>query len=85
MKATREMISLALLHDVLVWPLWSDANEWNKVVFVRDEFRIGGPDVVFHPFWQARAAKTDEPDVLVSSYVGDRGILAAVVNMSHEK
>jgi hypothetical protein len=83
-KATREMISLALLHDVLVWPLWSDANEWNKVVFVRDEFRIGGPDVVFHPFWQTRAAKTDEPDVLVSSYVGDRGILAAVVNMSHE-
>lgn len=84
-KATREMIALALLHDVLVWPLWSDSNEWTKVVFVRDEFGIGGSDVVFYPFWEEeRAAKTGDPDVLVSSYVGNRGILAAVVNMSSE-
>ncbi len=78
---TREMLALAQLHDVLVWPLWSNADEWKKVVAVRNEFQIGNPDVKFHPFWESEnSAKSDNDSILVSSYTGARGVLAVVTN-----
>lgn len=79
---TREMLAIAQLHDVLVWPLWSNAQEWRNVVAVRQEFGIGDEDVKFYPFWEtATAAKASGENVLVSSYTGSRGIYAIVTNM----
>ena len=78
---TREMLALAQLHDVLVWPLWSNTDEWRKVLEVRNEFQIGGAEVEFHPFWEPKnSAKADNENVLVSSYSGQRGIFAVVAN-----
>jgi hypothetical protein len=83
---TREMLALAQLHDVLVWPLWSNADEWKKVVAVREEFQIGGADVQFHPFWELKnSAKADAKNVLVSSYTGTRGVLAVVANIGESE
>jgi hypothetical protein len=83
---TREMLALAQLHDVLVWPLWSNAEEWKKVVAVRNEFQIGNADVKFHPFWEPKnSAKSDNENVLVSSYSGARGVLAVVANTSESE
>jgi hypothetical protein len=88
---TREMLALAQLHDVLVWPLWSNADEWRKVLAVRDEFQIGGEDVKFYPFWETKTAATTtgpnikEGDVLVSTYTGKQGILAVVVNLTDKE
>ncbi len=79
---TREMLAIAQLHDVLVWPLWSNAEEWRKVVAVRQEFGVGDKDVKFYPFWEtANAAKAGGENVLVSSYTGSRGVYAIVTNM----
>jgi hypothetical protein len=79
------MLALALLHDVPVWPLWSNSAEIYAANKVKDEFDIGAPDTIYTPFWDANAAKVDHQKVYISTYSNKNGILAVVSNLSDEK
>ena len=87
---TRDLLAVALLHDVLIWPLWCKTDEIDGttpgalgVNTVRHEFEIGDSNVLFHPFWEVdNSATTGVENVLVSTYTGNHGILAVVSNLT---
>ncbi len=76
-QGTLDLAAYTLLHDVNVWPIWSDGATWNKLYEALDAFGIA--DAKFLPYWQDSGAKSD-PKVLVSSYVGAKGAILAVMN-----
>ncbi len=80
-----EALGLALLHDVPVRPtvLGRKLATVSKIWAAWDEFGIEAARWV--PYWQTGGPlTTDDPDVLVSAHVGDKGVLAVVMNSSEE-
>ena len=82
---TREMLALALLHDVPVWPLWSNTDEIYAANKVKKDYDIGAMETVYTPFWNKDSAKTDKKDCYISTYQNKNGILAVVSNLSDQK
>jgi hypothetical protein len=82
---TREMLALALLHDVQVWPLWCNAAEVYTTNKIKTDFGIGAPDTIYTPFWNKDAVKANQKDIYISTYSNHNGILAVVSNLSDKK
>lgn len=82
---TREMVALALLHDMHIWPIWSHPATIVLAYTHLSQFNTGAPDVTFHPYWENQASgwvKTD--GILVSYYERPTELLAIVVNTTSE-
>jgi len=82
---TREMLALALLHDVPVWPLWSNSAEIYAANKAKEEFDIGAPDTVYTPFWNKNAATANHENIYISTYQNKNGILAVVSNLADQE
>ena len=74
---TRDMLSRVMQADVLVWPLWCNADEVYKTWKFRKEFGIGDKNVEFIPYWEntsikIKSVQTDGilqmPDIVVGYY-----------------
>lgn len=81
---TREMLALALLHDVPVWPLWSNSDEIYAANKVKSDFDIGSPETTYTPFWNSDAAMANQKNIYISTYQNKNGILAVVFNLSDQ-
>ena len=81
---TRGLAALVMLHDVSVWPLWSNVDVWNKMYDALDKF--GYIKSTFIPYWSPQPpASTDMKDVYISAYKRDDGrALLIVGNTSRE-
>ncbi len=82
---TRDMLSRVMQADMIVWPIFCDADEVRKTWKFRDEFGIGDEQVEFIPFWEPeQAVKSDRKDVVCGTYrKGDRA-LVIVSNFNRE-
>jgi hypothetical protein len=64
---SRQMLSLILLHDSLVWPAYMDANEYHQANAIL--WRLGFVDAEFVGYFDAPPpAQANSPDVWVSAY-----------------
>jgi hypothetical protein len=81
---TREMLALALLHDVPVWPLWSNSDEIYAANKAKTDFDIGSPETIYTPFWNQNAATANQKNIYISTYQNKNGILAVVSNLSDQ-
>ena len=52
---TRDMLSRVMQGDMLVWPLWCNADEVHKTWRFRREFNIGSSEIEFIPYWENTA------------------------------
>jgi hypothetical protein len=56
------------LHDINVWPIWTDPRPFRALWRMQNTFGIGDSDVAFLPYWDHPPAETDADSVLVSAY-----------------
>ena len=78
-------MGLALLHDVPVRPGTSGTklSVMSRVWAAWDEFEVASAQWV--PYWQQGGPlTTDAPDVLISAHVGEKGVLAVVMNSGQQ-
>jgi len=71
--------------DMIVWPIFCDADEVRKTWKFRAEFGIGDEQVEFIPFWEPeQPVKSDRKEVVCGTYrKGDRA-LVIVSNFNRE-
>jgi hypothetical protein len=83
-EPTRGLAALVMLHDVSVWPIWSNITVWNEMYDALDKF--GYVDSEFIPYFDPTPpATTDMKDVYISVYKRANGhALAIVGNTSRE-
>jgi hypothetical protein len=83
-EPTRGLAALTMLHDVSVWPIWSNVSVWNEMYDALDAF--GYVDSEFIPYFDPNPpASTDMQDVYISVYKRSDGrALAIVGNTSRE-
>jgi hypothetical protein len=83
-EPTRGLAALVMLHDVSVWPIWSNITVWNEMYDALDAF--GYADSDFIPYFDPTPpASTDMKDVYISVYKRSDGrALAIVGNTSRE-
>jgi hypothetical protein len=83
-EPTRGLAALVMLHDISVWPIWSNIAVWNEMYDALDAF--GYVDSVFIPYFDPTPpATTDMKDVYISVYKRSDGrALAIVGNTSRE-
>jgi hypothetical protein len=75
---TRGLAALVMLHDVVVWPIWSNINVWNTMYDALDKF--GYVESTFIPYWAANPpALTNMKDVYISAYKRNDGRALVVV------
>ena len=80
-KPTREMVAMALLHDMLIWPIWSHPATIVLAYTHLSQFNTGAPDVTFHPYWENQKQDWVKAEgILVSYYKRPTEILAIVTN-----
>jgi len=78
---TRKLMSILLLHDVLPWPFWSNADEVNRGLAALDQFGVA--DAEFVPYYAANPlAWVSQPGLYVSGYRRDKQSLLIVANLS---
>lgn len=80
-EATRQMLSMTLLHDTPVWAIWCSTPAVDEVRRALDEFGYVQAD--FAPYWQ-EPVRSDDPDVRVSAYLRDEKALLVVSNFAYE-
>src|SRR5690606_9669015 len=83
-EPTRGLAALVMLHDVAVWPIWSNIKVWNTMYDALDKF--GYVKSTFIPYWSPQPpASTDMKDVYISAYKRSDGrALLVVGNTSRE-
>jgi hypothetical protein len=83
-EPTRGLAALVLLHDISVWPIWSNVQVWDEMYDALDKF--GYVDSDFIPYFDPTPpATTDIKDVYISVYKRKDGrALAIVGNTSRE-
>ena len=83
-EPTRGLAALVMLHDVSVWPIWSNIKVWNTMYDALDKF--GYIKSTFIPYWSSQPpASTDMKDVYISAYKrNDSRALLIVGNTSRE-
>jgi len=75
---TRGLAALVMLHDVNVWPIWSNINVWNDMYDALDAFDYA--DSTFIPYWSTNPpASTNMMDVYVSAYKRSDGRALLIV------
>lgn len=79
---TRDLLSRIMQADVLLWPLWCNADEIYKTIKFREEFGIGDDAVEFIPYWENQAIVTKDPQVVIGYYRNGNKILALVSNLN---
>jgi hypothetical protein len=78
---TREMLALALMHDMLVWPIECNRHVVGDAYAVLARFNTGAEDVTFHPYWDQRNQEAaGQPGFKLSYYARPHEILAVLVN-----
>lgn len=81
---TRGLAALLMLHDVSVWALRGNDDEWKAMYDALDKF--GYIDSTFIPYWSSQPpAATEMKDVYISAYKREDGrALIVVTNTSRE-
>jgi len=82
---TRDMLSRVMQADMLVWPLFCNADEVRKTWRFRREFGVGAPDVQFVPYWENKALTSDRDGVVVGHYRAHGRWLALVSNLNRHR
>ena len=54
---TLNLAAYLMLHDVDVWPIWSDVKVWNRLYDAVDA--VGIADARFLPYWRDSGARTN--------------------------
>ncbi|MEA3401393.1 MAG: DUF6067 family protein [Armatimonadota bacterium] len=84
-RNSRHLMALTRLHDINVWPIWTDPDPFGELWRAQDDFGIGGRDVHFLPYWEEPAAEVDAEEVMVSAYRRPGRALLVVSNfLGHE-
>lgn len=83
---TRELLTMSLLHDVLVWPNFCHTETVLAAQRVKAAYGIGDADVVYHPYWRQKRAiiDSDRSDVKASYYSKPDGVLLVISNLGDE-
>jgi hypothetical protein len=75
---TESLMTLLLLHDVAVWPIWSNVSYIDKVYKILDESNVIG--ATFYPYFSKNAlATTNNSNILVSGYCSASNECLAIV------
>lgn len=83
-EATRGLAALVMLHDVAVWPIWSNVQVWDEMYDALDKFGYVDSDFIGY-FDRTPPGSTDMKDVYISVYKRSDGrALAIVGNTSRE-
>jgi len=84
LKPTASMMLMLLLHDVQVWPIWSNTSYINKVHKVLDSFNVKLAN--FYPYFgNNRPLMVNNPEVLISSYCKKDSCLSILGNYSNKE
>lgn len=82
---TRDMLSRIMQADMLVWPLWCNAEEVRKTWKFREEFGIGSADVAFVPYWEEQPIKSNDENVVCGIYRKANHYLVIVSNLNRNQ
>ena len=74
-----QILALVLLHDVLLWPAWTDDRYINKIYDKLDAWGYRDPSLQYHSYRTQTKLTADSPAVKISLYtLGDKTLAVAV-------
>lgn len=77
---TNELLALALLHDIGIWPIYCHLETVEAVRRAQRNFFTG--DVKFQPYWEGGGPlKVNDPALLTSGWIGREKLLAVLANL----
>jgi hypothetical protein len=79
---TRDLLSRIMQADMLIWPLWCNAQEVQKTLKFRKEFGIADPGVSFTPYWDNKQITPNIKNVVVGYYKNADKLLVIVSNLN---
>lgn len=77
---TRGMMTLLMLHDVLVWPIWCNVDVVEECYRVLNEFKFENSEFISY-YDHSPVAISETSDVYVSAYVNNDKVLLVVGNI----
>ncbi len=81
-QAYRNVMALALLHDVPVWPQGANLKEQSKILKIIDDFGI--KNSFFYGYWSKKVTlQSNQNKILISEYVSKVETLFIVMNISN--
>lgn len=81
--AARDLLSRLQQVDTLLWPLFMNREEANKMIRFRKEFGIERDDVQFIPFWRNDTITSADDKTLVGYYERPGARLVIISNLNH--
>ncbi|MBQ6472728.1 MAG: hypothetical protein IJJ33_12150 [Victivallales bacterium] len=82
-EASRDYLAMCLAHDNLLWPVFCKPDSAYRLMKIKQDFRIGDPEVVFHPYWgDSHPAAVDGTECYAVCWQNRDRFLVAVTNLS---
>jgi hypothetical protein len=87
LRGARSELAVLLLHEIAIWPAYGmDQKSLITVYQWLNDFDIGAPDVVYHPYWERHpVAMTTQPDVKISLWCHQGKAIAVVTNLGESQ
>ncbi|MBU0478661.1 hypothetical protein KKC91_08850 [bacterium] len=83
---TRELLAMLLIHDILIWPAYCNAEVVRSVYEIKKDF--GMEKVEFFPYWERHQVFCDNDKIKISYYKkissNDQKYLLIVSNLTNE-
>ena len=81
--ATRDYLAMCLIHDNTLRPLFCKPDEAFKVIKIKQDFRIGDPEVKFYPYWgESQPVTADGKEFYTGIWENKGEFLVVVANLS---
>lgn len=83
--AARDLLSRLQQVDALIWPLFMNQEEAQKMLKFRQEFGTDAPDTEFIPYWENQAITANDANVKVGYYARTGKRLVIVSNFNRQE
>ncbi|MBE6376258.1 MAG: hypothetical protein E7050_07320 [Lentisphaerae bacterium] len=84
-EGTRDYLAMCLVHDNTLFPVFCKPDSAYKVVRIKQDFKIGDPEVKFHAYWHdSQPVTVDGKECYTGVWENKGKYLAVVANLSLE-
>ncbi len=82
-EATRDYLAMCIAHDNTLWPVFCKPDEAYKLMKIKQDFKIGDPEVKFYAYWgNEHPVTVNGKEVYAVTWENKGKYLLAVTNLS---